>query len=332
MKSKRLIFPTSFLVIFLIWYLGPQPATPDYHTNVPEVPESAVMADSLLKSHEANFPVKPGNEARVIWASDNSREATEYVIVYLHGFGASHREGSPVHRRIAEKHGYNLLLTRLSDHGLDNDINFEQFTVQRLWNSALENLSIARGLGDKIILMGTSTGGTLALKIASVFEDVEALVLFSPNIRVRDDFAWILNNRWGLPLARLITGNDKVVSDNEEEWYGKYWYPQYDLEAVAELQELIETTMVPEVFEKVNQPVLLLYYYKDEVRQDSVVSVEAMLDIYDQLGTPDSLKQKRPLPDAGNHVIGCDLRSDDVEGVYDEVNKFMSGIIDTDDL
>jgi hypothetical protein len=82
--------------------------------------------------------------------------------------------------------------------------------------------------------------------------------------------------------------------------------------------------MVPRVFEKVEQPLLLLYYYKDEVHQDSVVSVEAMLDMYEMVSTPNRLKQKKAFPDAGNHVIGCDLRSGDVEGVFRTVDDFMS--------
>ncbi len=311
----------------VIWYVGPQPETPNYHAGVPETPSSPMVADSLLKTHEANYPVKPDNEARIIWADDSLKSVTEYVIVYLHGFGASQREGAPVHRRIAQKYGYNLLLTRLSDHGLSNDVNLDRFSVQRLWDSALESLSIARALGDKVILMGTSTGGTLALKMASLFDDVETLILLSPNVRVRDDNAWILNNRWGLPLAKIITGSDKMVSDEKGDWYPKYWYPEYGLEAVAELQELIETTMVPEVFVQVTQPVLLLYYYNDEVHQDSVVSVQAMLEMYQQLGTADSLKQKMAFPDAGNHVIGCDLRSGDVEGVYRAVDAFLEETI-----
>ncbi|RCW33960.1 carboxylesterase [Marinilabilia salmonicolor] len=310
-------------ILFVIWYLGPQPETPNYHTDVPKTPSSPVAADSFLKTHEANYSVKPENEARIIWADDSLKSATKYVVVYLHGFGASQREGAPVHRRIARKYGCNLLLTRLADHGLSNDVNLDQFSVQRLWNSTLESLSIARALGDKIILMGTSTGGTLALKMASLFDYVEALILLSPNVRVRDNNAWILNNRWGLPLAKVITGSDKMVSDEKEDWYPKYWYPEYGLEAVAELQELIETTMVPDVFRQVTQPVLLLYYYQDEVHQDSVVSVQAMLDMYRQLGTTDSLKQKIAFPDAGNHVIGCDLRSGDVEGVYRAVVAFL---------
>jgi hypothetical protein len=40
----------------------------------------------------------------------------------------------------------------------------------------------------------------------------------------------------------------------------QYWNSKYRMEAVTELQELLETTMKASLFEKVKQPVLLLYY------------------------------------------------------------------------
>ena len=48
------------------------------------------------------------------------------------------------------------------------------------------------------------------------------------------------------------------------------------MESAVELEELLETTMKASLFEKVKQPTLLLYYYKDEEHQDKVVKVSAM--------------------------------------------------------
>jgi len=73
--------------------------------------------------------------------------------------------------------------------------------------------------------------------------------------------------------------------------------------------------------------VLLLYFYKDETHQDSTVKVSAMLKMYDKLGTPDSLKRKQAMPNAGTHVIGSYIRSHDVEGVQKEIEKFMTDVL-----
>jgi hypothetical protein len=67
--------------------------------------------------------------------------------------------------------------------------------------------------------------------------------------------------------------------------------------------------MKKETFSKVNKPVFLGYYYKDEENQDKVVKVDAMLKMFDQLGTPENQKQKMAFPEAGDHPIGSKLFS-----------------------
>jgi hypothetical protein len=54
----------------------------------------------------------------------------------------------------------------------------------------------------------------------------------------------------------------------------------------------MDAIVQPEVFEKIKVPVLMLYYYKDEENQDKVVSVEAMLKAFDELGTPAVFKKE----------------------------------------
>lgn len=88
------------------------------------------------------------------------------------------------------------------------------------------------------------------------------------------------------------------------------------------MQELVEDKMTKETFEKVTQPSLTLYYYKDETHQDPTVMVSAMLKMNAELGTPDSLKVMVPVPEAGAHVIGSYLVSKDLNTVREAVDKF----------
>src|SRR5690606_4415203 len=98
-------------------------------------------------------------------------------VVYLHGFSASEREGFPVHTEFAKKHGFNLFLARLDGHGLNTPEPLLDMTAQGLWKDAREALAIGKQLGDKVIVMGTSTGGTLALMLAAEYPaDVEAVI------------------------------------------------------------------------------------------------------------------------------------------------------------
>lgn len=326
MRRKRIFVILALLVIFYL--LGPHPTSPKYAAQLPSLPSDPTALNHFVQENESHHKIKPDNEARIVWFNDSTKEKTEYAIVYLHGFSASQKEGDPVHRNIARKFGANLYLSRLAEHGIDTSEQLINLTADEYWASAEEALAIGKQIGRKVILMSTSTGGTLAIKLAATYpDDIAALILLSPNIAINDPFAWIANNPWGLQLARLVKHGKYNVSEDNQPLYKQYWNKPYRLEAVVALQELIESTMYKEVFQLVKQPVLLLYYYKDEIHQDSVVKVSAMLSMYDQLGTTDSLKRKKAMPNTGNHVIASPIKSHDVEGVQIEIEKFMVEIL-----
>ncbi len=317
------------LVLIAAYLAGPAPSTPVYDSKMPVVPADAAGLESYIKNNESQHKLKPDNEARIIWNNDTLKNKTEYAIVYLHGFSASQAEGDPVHKNIATMFGCNLYLSRLAEHGIDTTEPMMNLTADNYWESAKQALAIGKQLGNKVILMGTSTGGTNALQLAATYpDDIAALVLLSPNIAINNDKAYLLNNHWGLQLAKMVTGNDHNVAKDSRPIYKQYWYWRYPFNGTAALQEVIETTMVPETFAKVKQPTLLLYYYKDNIHQDSVVKVDAMLKMYDELGTPASLKHKQAMPNAGDHVMGSYIKSHDVEGVQREIASFMKGVLE----
>ena len=322
MASRRLI-KISFPIISIIglYFLGPAPKNPEYNKHLPVVPAEASALEAYVAEEEAKHEVKPGNEATIIW-NDSTKQRTEYAIVYLHGFSASHVEGSPTHRRLAETFGCNLYLPRISDHGIDTTEALLYFTADRAWQSATEALAIGKRLGNKVILLSTSTGGTLALKLAAEFpEDVHALISLSPNIAINDPASFLLNNPWGLYIARAVLGGKYNITDASEE-HSRFWNKKYRIEALTELQQLIETTMTDDLFRRVKQPSLTLYYYKNEEEQDPQVKVSAMLEMNEALGTPEDLKVAQAIPTAGAHVIGSSLTSKDIESVYQSMEKF----------
>jgi len=67
--------------------------------------------------------------------------------------------------------------------------------------------------------------------------------------------------------------------------------------------------MKEKVFAKVKCPLFLGYYYKDEQHQDETVEVKSELKMFGQVGTPNKDKMEQAFPDAGSHVIACDLTS-----------------------
>jgi pimeloyl-ACP methyl ester carboxylesterase len=315
------------LLLILVYFLGPRPSSPQFAEQLPQVPGNAADLQQFIQQKESQHRVKPDNEARIIWANDSIRQKTEYAVVYLHGFSASQEEGDPVHRSFADSFNCNLYLPRLAEHGIDTTEPLVNLTADRLWESAKEAMAIGLQLGEKLILMGTSTGGTLALQLAATYPDkVHSLLLLSPNIAINDPNAWLLNNPWGLQIAHLVKGKYNVASDTSAV-YKQYWTYKYRMEAAVQLEELLETSMRSSLFEKVKQPVLLLYYYKDEEHQDPVVKVSAMQRMFRQLGTPENLKREMALPETGDHVMGSPIKSKDVTSVLNETLRFGKEIL-----
>ncbi|MBC7886710.1 MAG: alpha/beta fold hydrolase [Ferruginibacter sp.] len=314
-------------LLCIVYLLGPHPATPAYDVAMPLVP-SINDLEKFVAASEAAHHLRPNNAARIVWASDSAKQKTGYAFVYLHGFSASQEEGNPVHRNIAKHFGCNLYLARLAEHGIDTSEQLVNLTADDYWRSAQQALAIGKQLGNKVILMGTSTGGSQALQLAAAYPgDVAAIVLFSPNIAINDPNAWILNNHWGLQVARLVRGGKYNVPEDERPIYKQYWNKPYRLEALVALEEMLETSMNKVTFGKIKQPTLLLYYFKDEQHQDPVVKVSAMLEMFKDLAAADSIKRAIALPNTGNHVIASPIKSKDITSVEMETRRFLEEVM-----
>jgi esterase/lipase len=313
-------------ILIVIYFLGPQPSVPKYSNSLPNVPADATQLEKYISANEAQHKLKPDNEARIVWLDDSTKQKTEYAVVYLHGFSASQEEGDPIHKDFAKKFGCNLYLARLAEHGIDTTDPLANYSAERVWNSALEAYAIGKQLGNKVILLSTSTGGTLALKLCAEYPEIAANIMLSPNIAINDPNAWLLNNHWGLQIAQFITGKHREVKDSSA-LSGKYWNNRYSTKSLVQLEELLESTMKESTFQKVKQPTLMLYYFKDEDHQDAVVKVSAMKRMFGQLGTPVNLKREAAIPNADNHVLGSPIKSKDVETVKNEIEKFAVEIL-----
>ena len=314
------------LLLIIVYFLGPQPQTPKYNNQIPDIPSAPAQLEKYILDKEAKHTLKADNEARIIWVNDSTKEKTEYAVVYLHGFSASQEEGDPVHKEFSKKFGCNLYLARLADHGIDTSEALANFTAEKFWRSAVEAYAVGKQLGKKIILMSTSTGGTLALKLCSEFPGIFANIMLSPNIAINDKNAWLLNNHWGLQIAHLVVGEHRIADDTTA-IYAQYWNNRYSTAALVQLEELLESTMKESTFKKITQPSLLLYYFKDDDHQDDVVKVSAMKRMFAQLATPDSLKRQVALPNAENHVLGSPIKSKDIQSVRTEVERFATEVL-----
>lgn len=315
------------LILVVVYYMGPSVEKPNLDKTLPIVSSDLFTLEKEIKEKEtANVLVKPGNESRIIW-HDSIPQKTPYSIVYLHGWSASSEEGAPLHVEIGKRYGCNVYLPRLAGHGLNEKEPMLNLTANDVIASAKEAIAIAKQIGKKVIVMATSTGGTLALHLAGGDDDIASLLLFSPNVAIHDKNSKLLSGPWGLKLARVVKKGDyhEFEADSLKK---RYWTTKYRIEALPHLQALVDYTMKKETFEKVTQPVFVGYFYKNDAEQDKVISVPALLKMYDELGTNISLKRKVAFPNVANHVMTSHITSKDLESVRKETSKYMEEVLE----
>ncbi len=316
------------LILFIAYILGPRVEFDTIQESKSSTWMSTPLSemDSLIASKESQvLDLKPDNEARIIW-SDSVGVRTGISVVYLHGFSASQEEGDPLHTEVAERYGANLYLARLYDHGRSDSMSFEDITPQDLIDSASEAIDIGTRLGDTLVVISCSTGGTLSAYLASIRDDIDALVMYSPNIDLYDSKSELLLRPWGRQIAEAVFGgiyNTISYDDNAI----KYWNDAYHIQGTFMVRDLIDQTMTDEVFSKIDIPVFLGYYFKNEEESDHVVSVPDMVRFFDKISTPNHLKTKVAYPNAERHVISSWVFSQSIPEVRNDTYSFLDRLL-----
>ena len=325
--KKFLKFGGAFLLFLILFYFaGPRPKKTVIYPKIESLKVDIKDIDVYVKNHEQNEKyLKKGNEAQIVWF-DSLHHKTPYSLIYLHGFSASEQEGDPIARDFAKRYGCNLYLARLQSHGLINGESMKNLNVTNYVESAKKAISIGQIIGDSVIVMSTSTGGTLALYLAANNSSINSLICYSPNIRVKDPLASLLNNPWGKQIANAVIGGPTYSWDGDDSTLA-YWTTAYPFEALITMQDLLELTMNNETFEKIKIPTFIGYYYKDEKNQDQVVSVPKILEMSEQLAVSEDKKVVKVFPNAGHHVIASRHKSSDLKGVKEATFDFAENIL-----
>jgi len=323
MKLIGKVVLVFLIIMVLIALLGPRPKFEKIDPALPDINVPLDQLDTHISMKEKFVEdLKEGNEARIIW-QDSTKQKTKYCLLYLHGFSASAMEGDPVHREFASRYGMNLYLPRLADHGRKSDRTFEHLTPKDYMDSAKDALRIASLLGDKVIIMGCSTGATLGAYLAAHEPElVEALLFYSPNIDLYDTNSRMFTWPWGKQMLKQVVGGEFYTVDYAGSDGAKYWNDKYHINGLIALKSTIKQTMTKETFKKIEQPTLICSFYKDEDVHDKVVSHDAMQRFYDQIATVPSHKEYIKFPDVIGHVFTSQIFSDDYKKALDATIKF----------
>ena len=327
MKTFSIIIISLLSIGIIAYLLGPKPEAPKLEVSMFKLTGDLPTLEKQINEGEAaEKGIRPDCQARIVWADSTKKEKTKIAFVYIHGFSATQEEGNPIHRNIAKKYGANLYLARLAGHGVSlGDSTMAKVTTDDYILSAEHALAVGKTLGDEVVVVATSFGGALTTYLASNHPEIKAIVLYSPCIKIYDDNAALLDNPWGLELGKAVSGSyiRDFAATNPQ--HAKYWCQHYHLNGVIALQNFLTNVMKPETFAKIKCPAFMGYYYKNEEEQDKVVSVPAMLKMFNELGSKD--KKKVAFPNAGNHVLASPILSKDVANIQKETEKFLDGAL-----
>ncbi len=328
MKKIVVIFFGLILLLVIIYFLGSKPTPPKFETVKIELPESLEELEAkIIKEEKEEKGIKLDNEARIIWA-DSSKQKTKIAFLYLHGFSGSQADGDPMHTSIAKKFNANIYLFRNAYHGVDlGDSTMMNATSDDFIYEAEKALAIASKLGDEVIVMGTSLGGLLTLYLASKHPEIKAIALYSPGIAPRDKRAKLLAGPWGAEIAKLMFGGEYMDLQNTDSLRIQYDSKKVHINGLMAAVNLMEFTSDEENFRKIKCPTFLCYWYKNEEVQDNVVSVDAMLKMFDNLGTPQNQKRHKAIPNAGHHVIASSQFNKNYLDVEIETEKFLKEVV-----
>ncbi len=127
------------------------------------------VEDFLRARESAAAPIAPGAESSIIWAAGRRGERADYALVFLHGWSASSLEIDPVDARIAAEIGAHCVRFRLTGHGLKpvdrgGDAMRDEASSDEFLRDAATAFAIGRLVARRVILVGCSTGGTLAVR------------------------------------------------------------------------------------------------------------------------------------------------------------------------
>ena len=301
-RTILIILVAIIIGLVLAYVLGPRVSADTTLTFDP----AAIGDDpaAYLAGREADVAgIREGLQKEIVWAgAENQR--TPVSIVYLHGFSASKGEVRPLPDQVAESLGANLFYTRFTGHGRDGPA-MASASVRDWVGDAAEALAIGRLIGERVVIMATSTGGgiaTWALAQPELREDVAGAILISPNYQIKAGGSWVLTMPWGGLVANLLTGGERGFEPRNE-LQAKYWTTRYPTAATLPLAAM---TRVARDTDAGAIGVPALFVFSD---RDQVVDPATTRSVAGRWGGPAEIVNVDDSEDPSHHVIAGDAFS-----------------------
>ena len=166
-----------------------------------------------------------------------------------------------------------------------------------------EAVAVGRRLGRRLIVLGVSTGGSLALwQAATIPESLDALVLVSPNLALNDSRSEMMLWPWGGALLRLLAGPERSWEPTNE-LNGRYWTTRYPSRALLQVIATVEMTRTSPI-KAVEIPTLVFYSPEDQI-----LDPQATQAAFGRLGSSAKEIVAMDSDDPKQHVLAGDILS-----------------------
>lgn len=217
--------------------------------------------------------LRPGCAKQIVWAGAPATK-TRRAVLYIHGFSATGQEIRPLPDLVADGLGANLHFTRLTGHGQDG-VAMGQARLSDWRRDVAEAISIAQTIGDEVVIIGCSTGCTLATLALADGAKARAVVHVSPNFGLTHRLAQLLLD---LPFARHwarhVAGAERSFDVISED-HAKYWTVRYDTAAVHTMADAVRAVRKADL-SAITTPALFCFNDADQVvRADNTRAVMA---------------------------------------------------------
>ena len=262
---RALLIIAIVLVVPVIFIVGV--ALP-YLFNTIKITFPDVVIDKDVESYIAEKEMlfqntNPRAKKKIIWF-DDTKVKTEYSIVYLHGSFATGVQQEDVLVKIAKRLEANLFISRLTGHGSGFE-STKSIEAKNFLEDAAEAVAVGNQIGNKVILMGFSAGGTFALmatKDQKLNKKIDHLVLVAP---------W--TPKLTLPYFIAATGLffksqykfnfPRMFNLSNEEW-GPFWVNEFHRTLPRQLWVAAFSGRKLK-FQETTIPLLVFYEEKDKV-------------------------------------------------------------------
>lgn len=298
--------------------LDPEPSV----RPLPDTDDLQALADWLDAQERAVPGLVDGAAAHIRFADPETPAKTPLCFLYLHGFSATWPETAPVTERLAERFGANVIQARLAGHGAGPE---GMLAPAEAWlTSVYLSWQIATRLGDKVVIVATSTGAPLSVWLASrpeVPNTLHSLLFMSPNFGIRSRLAFLLTAPLSWYWVHLLLGRERYWEPINEA-QAKYWTNRYSNRALIEMQKVVDWVSRQDV-RRFHTPLATMY-----MKNDPTIDPGAAIARHTRWGgEPKTLIQVAIDPEEASHVFVGEITAPHrIDWVVRELGNFIEAL------